>query len=71
MKTLKLLDSQIELLSKLPETGMGYQIVILTLKQGVVMHNVTVLNSEFIQIEDNLNLKVNDIEKIELECNNA
>ena len=35
-------------LVKLPESGMGYQIVDITLKDGRVLNRVTVLNCEII-----------------------
>lgn len=67
MKKLKLLDNHIEVLIRLPETGMGYQIVKLTLRNGEVLHDMTVLNSEFLVVEGNQIEDVNEIEKIEIE----
>jgi hypothetical protein len=67
MKRLQLRESQIETLVKLPETGMGYQKVKLTFKNGEVLRDMTVLNSELLLVEDNQNINVQEIEKIELE----
>jgi len=67
MRKLKLLENQIEVLIRLPETGMGYQKVKLTLKNGDVLHDMTVLNSEFLMVEENQIVDVNEIEKLELE----
>lgn len=66
-KTLKLTDSFINILVNLPESGMGYQIVKVILKSGKVLHQHKVLNSELLMLEENENITVKDIEKIELE----
>jgi hypothetical protein len=57
---------QSEFLSHLPEQGMGYQIVDLTLKNGIVLKSKVVLNCSFLQLDDNEQLKTEDIDKIEL-----
>lgn len=67
MKKLRLLESQIETLINLPETGMGYQKVKLTFKNGKVLNNMTVLNSEILLVEEDQSLNVQEIEKIEIE----
>lgn len=62
---IKLDEEHIEYLSKLPETGMGYQIVDITLKDGQKINNQTVLNSEFLLLErDDISLE--QIAKIEI-----
>ena len=66
-KTLKLTDSFIHVLVKLPESGMGYQLVNVILKSGKVLHKHKVLNSELLLLEENENISVKDIDKIELE----
>jgi hypothetical protein len=66
-RTLKLPDSFINILINLPENGMGYQIVKVILKSGKVLHKHKVLNSELLMLEENENITVIDIEKIELE----
>ena len=66
-RTLKLTDSFINVLVNLPESGMGYQIVKVILKSGQVLHQHKVLNSELLMLEENENITVKDIDKIELE----
>ncbi len=66
-RTLKLSDSLINILVNLPENGMGYQMVKVILKSGKVLGQHKVLNSELLMLEDNENIAVKDIEKIELE----
>ncbi len=56
-------------LLKLPETGMGYQNVKLILKNGMVIHNRRILNSEFLLLFIDENLIESDIETIELDTN--
>ena len=67
MKKVTLLQSQINRLVNLPETGMGYQKIKLVLKNGEVKRNMTVLNSEFLVLENNQSIDPEEIEKIELE----
>lgn len=66
-KALKLTDRFINVLVKLPESGMGYQIVKVFLKSGAVLHQHKVFNSELLMLEENENITVKDIDKIELE----
>jgi hypothetical protein len=66
-RTLKLTDSLINVLVNLPESGMGYQLVKVLLKSGKVLHQHKVLNSELLMLEENENITVKDIDKIELE----
>lgn len=66
-RSLKLTDSFINLLVNLPETGMGYQIVKVFLKSGKVLHKHKVINSELLMLEENENINIKDIDKIELE----
>lgn len=69
MKTrkLKLSEKLINTLINLPESGMSYQIVNVILKSGKVLYQHKVLNSEFLMLEENENIAVKDIDKIELE----
>jgi hypothetical protein len=46
---------------------MGYQIVKVILKSGIVLHKHKVLNSELLMLEEDDSISVKDIEKIELE----
>ena len=55
-KSLKLPDNFIEILVNLPESGMGYQIVKVILKSGIVLHQHKVLNSELLMLEENENI---------------
>lgn len=66
-RTLKLPESFINILVNLPENGMGYQIVKIFLKSGQVLHQHKVLNSEILMLEENENISIKDIDKIELE----
>lgn len=66
-KSIKLPDSFINFLVSRPETGMGYQIVKVFLKSGEVLHQQKVLNSELLMLDDNENINIIDIDKIELE----
>ncbi|MEK7719586.1 MAG: hypothetical protein AAB347_08260 [Bacteroidota bacterium] len=67
LRTLKLPDNFMDILVDLPETGMGYQIVKVILRSGKILHQHKVLNSEFLMLEENENIAVKDIDKIELE----
>ncbi|MDZ4712637.1 MAG: hypothetical protein SGI89_09975 [bacterium] len=69
-RELKLSDSFINILVNLPESGMGYQIVKVILKSGQILHQHKVLNSEILMLEENENITVKDIDKIELEKRN-
>ena len=66
-RTLKLTDSFINVLINLPENGMGYQIVKVILKSGKILHKHKVLNSELLMLEENEDISIKDIAKIELE----
>jgi hypothetical protein len=66
-KTLKLPENLINTLMNLPESGMGYQIVKVFLKSGKVLNHKKVLNSELLMLEENEDLSVNEIGKIELD----
>ena len=68
-RALKLPDNFINILVNLPESGMGYQIVKVILRSGVILHQHKVLNSELLMLEENENIHIRDIEKIELETN--
>jgi hypothetical protein len=57
---------QIEFLSKLPEQGMGYQLVDLTLKNGRVLRGIIVLNSTYLKLNESEHIKADDIDKIEV-----
>ena len=63
---IKLLQKQINLLQNLPEQGMGYQVVDITLKNGMTFNEKVVLNSMYLQIEDSEKIDPNEIEIIQL-----
>lgn len=53
-------------LSSLPETGMGYQVVRVLLKNGQTLAPLTVLNSSLLVLDRAVSIRPTDIEKIEL-----
>jgi small nuclear ribonucleoprotein (snRNP)-like protein len=63
---IKLLQEQIDLLVNLPETGMGYHIVDIKLKNGRMLHGKIVLNSTYLQMDDKEEIDPNEIEAIKL-----
>lgn len=66
-RRLKLTRKWIEHLQTIPESGMGYQIVDIALRDGRLLKKILVLNSEEIELtigNDSLHLK--DIVSIEL-----
>ena len=69
-RTLKLPEKFINILINLPENGMGYQVVKVILKSGEILRQHKVLNSEFLMLEENENIKLIDIDKIEPENKN-
>jgi hypothetical protein len=66
-RTLKLPDRFINILVNLPEDGIGYRIVKVILKRGLILHHHKVLNSELLMLEGNEKIAVIDIDNIELE----
>ena len=66
-RTLKLSDNFINILVNLPENGMGYQIVKVVLKSGRILVQHKVLNSELLILDENENIVIKDIDRIELE----
>jgi len=65
-KKLELQKAHVQHLSELPESGMGYQIVDVTFKDGQKLRNRIVVNSQFLLVEDNENIDPLLIEEIEL-----
>lgn len=63
---IKLTDEQTNFLTSLPETGMGYQVVNVVLKNGEILHKRLVFNSMFLQLNDGENINPNDIVNIKL-----
>ena len=50
-RSLKLSDNFINILVNLPESGMGYQIVKVILKNGKILHRHKVINSSLLMLE--------------------
>jgi hypothetical protein len=65
--TIKLPESFVNKLVNLPENGMGYQVVKIILRSGRVLRRQKVINSEYLMLEENQDLLVNDIITIDLE----
>ncbi len=63
---IKLLQKQIDLLQNLPEQGMGYQVVDITLRNGTTLNEKVILNSMYLQTEDNEKIDPNEIKSIKL-----
>lgn len=54
-------------LAELPEQGMGFQIVEIELKNGVVLANRIVYNSIYIELEENEMIDNQDIKSIKIQ----
>jgi hypothetical protein len=65
-KKIELKEEDVQYLSELPESGMGYQIVDITFKDGQELKNRIVVNSQLLLIGDNETIDPLLIEKIEL-----
>lgn len=65
---IKLNKDWIEYFCSLPESGMGYQIVDITLKDGRVLKNIVVFNAEELELPLEKELDVEDIKEVQL-CN--
>lgn len=63
---IELKEKDVQYLSALPESGMGYQIVDITFRDGLQLKNRIVVNSQFLLLEDDENIDPSLIEKIEL-----
>ncbi len=62
-KKIKLPDPIIDQLISLPESGMGYQNVTFILKDGRKLTNRTVINSEFLLLNEHEKLQTADFQK--------
>lgn len=65
--SLKLSDAFVNMLINFPETGMGYQIVKVILKNGNILHKQKVINSSVLMLEENIDITEKDIVSIEPE----
>lgn len=64
---LKIPEKFIHQLVKLPESGMGYQLVKVFLSNGKILRKHKVLNSSLLLLEQNEHISPFDIERIELD----
>ncbi len=73
MKTsrIELPEKFVEQLIQLPESGMGYQKVSITLKSGEQLHNYLVFNCSLLQLQEGDTFTIEDIATIALENNKA
>jgi len=68
---IKLSKKWIEYLTSTPESGMGYQIVDVTLKGGRVLKKIVVFNAEELNLPPEYkDVTIDDVEDIELSKNN-
>lgn len=67
MTILQLPNKWIRQLINLPETGMGYQLVKVILKNGKELPNYKVINGSMLMLEKDEKLTSNDIAAIEIE----
>jgi hypothetical protein len=63
----KIPEKFVHQLVKLPESGMGYQLVNIFLSDGKSLRNRKVLNSSILVLEPDENITSSEIENIELE----
>jgi hypothetical protein len=63
----KIPEKFVHQLVKLPESGMGYQLVKIFLSDGKILRKRKVLNSSILILEPDENINSSEIEKIELD----
>jgi hypothetical protein len=63
----KIPEKFVHQLMKLPETGMGYQLVKIFLSDGNILRKRKVLNSSILELEQDENIASSEIQKIELD----
>ncbi len=66
-RVLNLTEKWVAVLLSLPEKGMGYHLVKIILKNGKTLHKHKVLNSSVLLLEENENIALDDIAKIQSE----
>jgi hypothetical protein len=66
-RTLNLTEKWVALLLNIPEKGMGYHLVNVILKNGKILRKHKVLNSSVLILEENENIDLDDIDKIQPE----
>ncbi len=67
METLQLTNKWVNILTNLPETGMGYQLVKVFLNNGKVLREQKILNGSVLVLDKNQKISELEIYKIELE----
>lgn len=60
----KLPDDLVKILQAMPEKGMGYHVVTVTMKDGRIFPNRVVMNSELLIVQEEEDLEVKDIDTI-------
>jgi hypothetical protein len=65
--TFKIPEKFVHQLVKLPESGMGYQLVKVFLSDGKILRKRKILNSSILILEPDENINSSEIEKIELD----
>ena len=68
--TIQLPDEFVQYLMKLPENGMGYQLVKVILKNGSILRKHKVFNSSLLLLENSEQLQPSQIKNLELETGN-
>jgi len=63
----KIPEKFVHQLAKLPESGMGYQLVKIFLSDGKVLRKRKVLNSSILVVDEEEDISSSEIEGIELE----
>jgi len=64
---IKLTEKWVEYLCSMPESGMGYQIIDVKLKDGRVLKDISVLNAQELELPPEYkDLKIEDIEDVKL-----
>jgi hypothetical protein len=63
----KIPEKFVHQLVKLPESGMGYQLVKVFLSDGKILRKRKVLNSSILILEPDENINSSEIEKMELD----
>ena len=64
IKRIRLPEKFIDYLIKLPESGMGYQVVDITLANGIVLEKRIIINSTYLQIDEHENPDDFDVDSI-------
>lgn len=64
MNRIQLPQKWVDVLVSSPETGMGYQVVDLTLTDGRTLHGVRVYNCEVLALPEEMSVRPEEIEDI-------